>query len=409
MARYEFEAKSMHGARMTNVVYAESAEAAVDNLHREGYVVLSIREVRESLRQRLSAAKPLFGARVSSAAITLFTKQLAAMFNAGLPVIRALYGLAREESNKGFSETLTCVATDVEGGETLSNALAKHSSVFSKVYVSMVRSGERSGTLGVILGHLVKYMHRTETIKRKVKAAMTYPAFVVGFAVLATVVLMVKIVPLMAGIYSKLGADLPGPTRVVITVSQVFAANFWWFVLLLLALVFVYQMMRRTPAGRFTLDSWKLRLWLFGPILRKVVIAKFLRTLGVLVESGLPIIDALELAGATSGNEVVSRAANEIARQVSGGSGLASGFRSTAIFPEIVVQMITTGEETGRLGEMLSTVSDHYDEQVESSVEGLASLIEPLLIVMVGGLIAIMLVAMFLPVFHLGGAIRNTM
>jgi type IV pilus assembly protein PilC len=409
VARFEYEAKSTRGVRSSSVVYAESAEAAVDVLHRDGYVVLSIREAREGIRQRLSGGRALFGAQVSTGAVTLFTKQLAAMFNAGLPVIRALYGLAREERNRAFSDALVAIATDIEGGETLSNAMARHGGVFSKVYVSMVRSGERSGTLGVILGHLVKYMNRTEAIKRKVKAAMTYPTFVVGFAILATIILMVRIVPLMAGIYEKLGAELPGPTRAVIAVSRGISHNLWVFILLAVGLVIAYQVTKRNPEGKLWLDSLKMRLPIFGPIIRKVVIAKYLRTLGVLVESGLPIIEALALAGETSGSEVVERASNDIARHVSHGSGLSMGFHGAGIFPEIVVQMITTGEETGRLGEMLSTVSDHYDEQVEASVEGLASLIEPLLIVMVGGLIALMLVAMFLPVFHLGGAIRQSM
>lgn len=409
MARYEYEAKSTRGTRTANVVYAESAEAAVDVLHRDGYVVLSIREVKDGIRQRLTGTRALFAAHVSTGAVTLFTKQLAAMFNAGLPVIRALYGLAREERNRAFSDSVVSIATDIESGETLSNAMAKHGGVFSKVYVSMVRSGERSGTLGVILGHLVKYMNRTEAIKRKVKAAMTYPVFVVGFAILATIVLMLRIVPLMAGIYEKLGAELPGPTKIVIAASRALSQYFWVFLVAVAALVVVYQWMRRSRAGRLSIDSFKLRLPIFGAIIKKVVVAKYLRTLGVLVESGLPIIDALELAGETAGNEVVERASTDIAGHVSRGSGLALGFHSVGIFPEIVVQMITTGEETGRLSEMLATVSDHYDDQVESSVEGLASLIEPLLIVMVGGLIALMLVAMFLPVFHLGGAIRQSM
>lgn len=409
MARYEYEAKSTRGVRTTNVVYAESAEAAVDVLHRDGYVVLSIREAKEGIRQRLTGTRALFGTRVSTGSVTLFTKQLAAMFNAGLPIVRALYGLAREERNRAFSDSIVSVATDIESGETLSNAMAKHGGVFSKVYVSMVRSGERSGTLGVILGHLVKYMNRTEAIKRKVKAAMTYPVFVVGFAILATIVLMLRIVPLMADIYDKLGAELPGPTKIVIAASRALSQHFWILLVAAAALVVAYQSMRRSPAGRLWLDSFRLRLPIFGPIIRKVVTAKYLRTLGVLVESGLPIIDALELAGETSGNEVVERASADIARHVSRGSGLALGFHSVGIFPEIVVQMITTGEETGRLSEMLGSVSDHYDEQVEASVEGLASLIEPLLIVMVGGLIALMLVAMFLPVFHLGGAIRQSL
>ena len=408
MAKYKYIAKDTMGIETTSVIHAESAEAAVDYLHRDGLVVLSLREMKESVTTRLGS-KTLFGAHIPTASVALFTKQLASMLHAGLPLIRALYGLAREEQHATFGNILVSVASDIESGEALSAAMAKHPAAFPRLYVSMIRSGEHSGTLDTIMDHLVRYMHRTEGIKRKVKAALSYPVFVVSFAIIAFIVLLVKVVPMMSRIYEKLGAELPGPTRVVLAVSDFASSYFWIIALVLLAVVIILRLMTRVPTGKLMIDSAKLRVPIFGKILEKVVVAKFLRTLGVLVVSGLPILEALELSGGSSGNEVIERAAGKIAFLVSKGSSLSAGFHATGTFPETVVQMVSTGEETGRLGDMLSSISDHYDEQVESSIEGLASVIEPLMIVLVGGLIAVMLVAMFLPVFHLGGAVRQSM
>ena len=407
--KFEYIAKSPLGEERSAALHAESAEAAADVLHNDGLVVLSIREVRESVRSRVALKPGFFAPRVQSGVVAFFTKQLSSMLGAGLPLIRALYGLAREERNAKFHEVIVTVAGDIEGGDSLSSALSRHPSVFSGLYVNMIRSGEQSGTLGTIMADLERYLHRTEAIKRKVKSAMTYPVFVVSFAVLAFGVLMVKIVPTMAEIYQRLNAELPTITQAVISVSTLITANLWVLALAAAILVAVYQLMNKSPGGKLVLDTAKLKAPLLGPILRKVVIAKFLRTLGILVSSGLPILDALELAGEGSGSQVIATAAGRIAHGVSKGSSLSAGFRGTQVFPEIVVQMVSTGEETGKLDEMLSLVSDHYDEQVETSIEGLASLIEPLMIVLVGGLISIILVAMFLPVFHLGGAIRRGM
>lgn len=409
MPKFEYIAKSPLGEERAAAVHAESAEAAADVLHRDGLVVLSIREVSESARPKLAVASALFAPRVPLSTVAFFTKQLSSMLTAGLPLIRALYGLAREERNATFHDVLVTVAGDIEGGDSLSSALSRHPSVFSSLYVNMIRSGEQSGTLGTIMADLERYLHRTESIRRKVKSAMTYPVFVVSFAVLAFIVLMVKIVPTMAEVYAKLNADLPKITQVVISASRGMTSHLWVIALVAALLVAGYQLLNRSPRGKYLLDAAKLRVPLLGPILRKVVVAKFLRTLGILVSSGLPILDALELAGNGSGSEVVAGAAMRVANGVSKGTSLSAGFRATSVFPEIVMQMVATGEETGKLDEMLTIVSDHYDEQVETSIESLASLIEPLMIVLVGGLIAIILVAMFLPVFHLGGAIRRGM
>jgi type IV pilus assembly protein PilC len=410
LTRFEYVAKSTSGAQRTSFLYAESAAAAADILHRDGLVVLSIREVKATIREKSETAKKrLFAGRVPAGAVALFTKQLTSMLHAGLPLTRALFSLARDEANGTLGEILVEVATDIEGGDSLSSAMAKHPGAFSRLYVSMIKSGEMSGKLVTIMRHLARYMDRTEAIKRKVRSATTYPAFVVGFAVIASSILFLKIVPMMANIYSKLDAELPGPTQVVINASRIVGRYIWVPILLLLAAFVAVRILSRNASGRLLLDSIKLRLPIIGRILKKVVIAKFLRTLGVLVESGLPVMDALELAGGSSGNEVVYQASGKIGNMVSHGSSLSKSFSSTGVFPEIVVQMVSTGEETGTLGEMLTNLSDYYDEQVGTSIEGLSSIIEPLLIVMIGGIIALILVAMFLPVFHLGGAIRKGM
>jgi type IV pilus assembly protein PilC len=411
LTRFEYVAKSTSGARRNSFLYAESAAAAADILHRDGLVVLSIRAMKgRPARQRTkSQSRRFLEGHVPAGSVALFTKQLTSMLNAGLPLTRALHGLARDEANGTLSDVLVRVATNIEGGETLSLAMSRHPGVFPRIYISMIKSGEHSGKLVTIMRHLSRYLDRTEAVKRKVRSAMTYPTFVVGFSVLASSVLFLKIVPMMAGIYGKLDAELPMPTQIVITASSIVGRYIWVPILLIIALIVGWRVMMRNTAGRYILDSLKLRLPIFGRILKKVVIAKFLRTLGVLVESGLPVLDALELAGGSAGNEVVLRASGKIGTMVSHGSSLSKSFASTGVFPEIVVQMVSTGEETGTLGEMLANLSDYYDEQVGTSIEGLSSVLEPLLIVLIGGIIALMLVAMFLPVFHLGGAIRKGM
>lgn len=410
MTRFEYVAKSTSGAQRNSFLYAESATAAADILHRDGLVVLSIREAKGVAREASQApAKRMFAGRVPAGAVALFTKQLTSMLHAGLPLTRALYSLARDEANATLGTVVVQVATDIESGETLSSAMSRHPGVFSRLYISMVKSGEQSGKLVTIMRHLATYMDRTEAVKRKVRSAMTYPVFVIGFSVIASSVLFLKIVPMMAGIYAKLDAELPMPTQIVIAASRIVGQYIWVPILLIIAVIVAWRVMMHNSAGRFVLDSFKLRIPIFGRIIKKVVIAKFLRTLGVLVESGLPVMDSLELAGGSSGNEVILQAAGKIGNMVSHGSSLSKSFASTGAFPEIVVQMVSTGEETGTLGEMLANLSDYYDEQVGTSIEGLSSIIEPLLIVLIGGVIALMLVAMFLPVFHLGGAIRKGM
>ena len=410
MPKFEYIAKSMSGNETTSIISADSQETAVDMLHQSGLIVLSIHPAARSFASRLSSTDvPLFSSGISTTVIALFTRQLAAMVKAGLPLIRALHALARDETERKLSQTLIQVAADIEGGDTFSAALSNHPRVFSKLYVSLIRAGEESGNLATILRQLATYLERAESIRRKVKTAMAYPVFVVCFVIAASAALFLKVVPMMAKIYDKLGAELPKLTQAVITTSDLLRQYLWIVILVLAGLVLVRIILKRSQVGRMMLDTWKLRMPIFGPILRKVVVAKFLRTMGVLVDSGLPMLDSLELAGETSGNEVVTQASKRIAETVSRGGSLSKGFADASVFPEIVVQMVSTGEETGSLGEMLNNISDFYDEQVETSITGLSAFIEPLLIMLIGAIVAIVVVSTFLPIFYMGQAVRKGM
>lgn len=406
MSKFEYVAKGKLGVETRAVVRADSTEAAVEALHRDGLIVISIREVGERMGAKIRGEFSGLSKRVAPTAVALATRQLATMVKAGLPLMRALHALSRDESNAKLSSVLKIVAEDIKAGETFSQALAKHPYAFSKFYISLIKSAEQSGNMDRILLQLAKYMERSESIKRKVRSAMAYPVFVLGFVILAGAVLFLKVVPMMAAVYDKLDAELPALTQFVIGVSDLMRTYLWVLLLIIAALLVTYRILKRVPTFQLNVDKRKLEVPIFGPIVKKLVIAKFLRTLGVLVDSGLPIMDSLELSGDSSGNEFLASSVKKVSADVSKGANLTSGFKKTGVFPEIVVQMVSTGEDTGSLGEMLSEVSDFYDEQVETAVGGLAAFIEPLMIVVVGAIVGLVVIATFMPVFGLSQAMK---
>lgn len=406
MAKFEYEAKNAAGVKVTDVLTADSEHAAVDVLHAQGLVVLSVREAKEGVTGRLVSIKALFSGRITDSDLAVASRQLATMVHAGLPLIRSIHALTRDEKNEALAKVLRTVAEDISGGDTMSRALGKHPQVFSHFYVSLVRSGEESGTLDATMLQLAAYLERAESIRRKVKAAMSYPIFVIGFVVLAGLVLFLKVVPMMAKVYDNLDSELPLLTRIVIATSDAIQTNLWVLFVLAGAIFIGFAMLKRSPKGRFFLDKKKLHLPIFGGIVHQLVLAKFMRTLGVLFDSGVPVLSALELSSGSAGNEVIARAVGEIGESVSKGATLSRGFTDAEPFPEIVVQMVSTGEETGTLGNMLKELSDFYDERAETAISGLSSLIEPLLMVFIGGVVAIVVVATFLPIFGLSQVIR---
>lgn len=409
MPSFSYVAKDIQGSEVSGRMAAPSPTVVVDELHRRGLIVLSIAHgaapgvpggVIRWLRSR-----EVIPSRVGVRQLALFSRQLATMVNAGLPLVRSLASLARDETHAGFRKVLLNVSSSIESGVTFGEALKQHPSVFSPLFVAMIRAGETSGTLDDILERVADYLERVDAIQTKVRSATAYPIFVSVFALVATGFLILKIVPTFAEIYKNFGAELPGPTQALITISQVMRHNALVVLLVLGALVAAFLAGRRTPAGRFLLDGIKLRMPIFGVLVRKSVLSRLARTLACLLRSGLPVLESLSLVRETCGNAVVARAVDRVSDRIRSGMDLATAFGEEKIFPEMLIQMIATGQETGSVDRLLDKASDFYDRQVEAAVAGMTALVEPLLIVCVGTLVGLIVVVMFLPVFHLGRAV----
>jgi type IV pilus assembly protein PilC len=300
------------------------------------------------------------------------------------------------------------VADKVEEGNSLADALAKHPRIFNGLYVNMVRAGEGAGTLDQILRELATYLEKVDAIKTKVRSAMAYPVFVLIFAFVVTIFLLLKIVPTFEEIYANFEAQLPGPTLAIMAFSHLVRDNAVASILIVLGVVFGVWLWTRTTAGRFMKDQFLISMPVFGPIIKKATISRMNRTFGILLQSGLPVLDALELTKGATGNAALSRALDQVKSRVARGEELTPAFRSTKRIPEMVLQLMATGEESGQIEAMLLKSSEFYDRQVDAAVQGLTSLIEPLLIVVVGIIVGIVVVTMFLPIFYLGEAIFHS-
>jgi type IV pilus assembly protein PilC len=343
-----------------------------------------------------------FGGRVSDKDIVVFTRQFATMIDAGLPLVQALDILSTQVENKKLSNTLSQVKNDVESGATYADALKKHPRVFSELYVNMVAAGEAGGILDTILNRLASYIEKAMKLKKKVKGAMVYPAVVTTIAVGVIAVIMIFVVPTFSKMFASLGGTLPLPTRMVVGFSNFVAGIGGLLVLgaIIAFVVFIVQM-RRTEKGKHIIDKIMLKLPIFGPLLNKVAVAKFTRTLGTLVSSGVPILDGLEITAKTSGNKVVEYAIMDVRKGVVGGKTLAEPITKAKVFPPMVTHMIAVGESTGALDAMLSKIADFYDDEVDAAVSNLTAMMEPILMVFLGGAVGFIVVSMYLPIFKL--------
>ena len=410
MPNFAYVAKTHSGEEHSGVLSGASVDQVVDDLHRRGYIVLHVAE--DALMKGRGGAwserlrLPSLGG-VSTRDLALFTRQLSTLFEAGIPLVRGLRGLSQDETNRTLSRTVRQVAETVEQGNNLADALAQHPRVFNKLYISMVRAGESAGTLDKILQELAVYLEKLDAIKTKVRSAMAYPVFVLLFAVSVSLFLLLKIVPTFEGIYADFGATLPGPTLAVLAVSHAVRDNALLSAALVIAVVLVFWLWFKTRSGRYFKDGFLIGVPVFGPIIRKATVSRMTRTLGILLQSGLPVLDALELTKGASGNAVIEGALEKVKSQVSKGEELTPAFRSTGRMPEMVLQLMATGEETGQIDNMLLKTSEFYDRQVEAAVHSLTSLIEPLLIILVGVIVGVVVITMFLPIFYLGDAIMK--
>ncbi len=404
MPTFSYTARGRDGKKQKGTMTAETRQSLNQMLQARGLTVETAQEMGKAQR----SGKGKLGRKVKTADLLVFTRQLSTIVSAGLPLLQGLDILAEQTDDVNFSAVIESIGQDVESGETFSSSLGRYPKVFPDLYVSMVRAGEAGGDLDGVLLQLADYLEATEELKRRIKSAMTYPVVAFSMIVLIAAGLVVWVVPQFAEIFSSFGRQLPAPTRILIATSEVLRS---WRALVLVgvvvAIVTGVKVYAKTPVGRLNLDTLKLRLPVFGMLLRKVAISRFARTLSTLTRSGVAILQALEIAERTSGNEVFARAVRQAGDSVRSGETLADPLERSEQFPRMVTRMIAVGEKTGALEQMLMKISDFYDSEVRAAVDSMTSLIEPILIMMMGLVVGSIVVALFMPILQLSSLVQT--
>ncbi|MEO5767617.1 MAG: type II secretion system F family protein [Polyangia bacterium] len=401
MTAFVWEARARSGEVKKGVMDAEDAESVEDRLKQQMLVPVSVH------KQPRELTLP-FGTGVKTTDVVVFTRMFATMIDAGLPIVQCLDILSAQSENKRFGKVLASVKAGVEEGLTLSVALSKHPKIFDDLFVNLVAAGEAGGILDGILERLSIYMEKAMKLKRRVKGAMVYPISIVGIAALVVTILLTKVIPVFETMFKDFGGGkLPAPTRVVIEISHALAHYLPFIVAALIGVAIAMKMILARPKGRLMFDGLLLKLPVLGPVLRKVVVARFTRTMGTLLASGVPILDALEICAKTAGNTVVQAGIMYARSQISEGKDMATPLMETALMPPMVVQMIGVGEQTGALDAMLSKIADFYEEEVDVAVASMTSLIEPLMMVFLGAVVGGMVIAMYLPIFEMAGNMKS--
>ncbi|HEC99310.1 MAG TPA: type II secretion system F family protein [Proteobacteria bacterium] len=403
MAVYIWEAKTGKGEKRSGELEAPDETTVRVQLRRLQLTPTKIKKKPKDLLGNIKFLKP----KVTQKDIVIFTRQLSTMIDAGLPLIQGLDILAKQQINKTFRDVLTDIKTNVETGSTFADSLAKHDKIFDSLFSKMVAAGELGGILDVILNRLAMYMEKVMKLKKKVKGALTYPLVVLCIAVLVVAVILIFVIPVFQKMFADFGQALPAPTQLVINLSDFFKKNIIFMIAGLIAFVFAFRRFYSTAKGRKWVDSLVLRLPVFGPLVRKVAVAKFTRTLGTLISSGVPILDSLNIVAGTAGNKIIEEAILKVRVNISEGRPIAEPLMETGVFPNMVVQMITVGETTGALDAMLGKIADFYDDEVDAAVDALTSMIEPFMMVFLGGTIGGLVIAMYLPIFKMAAAVGN--
>lgn len=394
MPTYRYVAKESTGKTVSGVLEYSDKALLIEALRKKGLIIISVNETAKK--------KAGLGSRkVKLEEIVIFSRQLATMVDSGIPLVQATDILHDQIEKPAFKNIVATIRDDIETGASFSDALLKHSAIFSPLYINMVRAGESSGSLDDILDRLASYLEKANALQRKVKSSLVYPAVVVTMAMLITLVMLLKVIPTFKGIFDMLGGSLPLPTRILILVSDTLRHMFLYVVIALAIIIFAFKRYLKTEQGRMVFDRFILKIPVIGSLLRKVAVAKFTRTLATLVKSGVPILVSLEIVGKTSGNTVIEKALNEVRTSIKEGENIADPLAKCGAFPPMVVRMIHVGEQTGELEKMLGKIADFYDDQVDAAVSGMTSLIEPLIIAFLGIVIGGIVIAMFLPVFKM--------
>ncbi len=395
MPAYVWKGKTRRGVANSGERVADSKDAVIAMLRREQVLVTSIKEKGKEL------ALPKLGGGIKAKDIAIFTRQFSVMIDAGLPLVQCLEILGSQQDNASFKKVLLGVRQDVEGGSSLADAMKKHPRAFDDLFTNMIAAGEAGGILDTILKRLAVYIEKSVKLKSQVKSAMIYPAAVVSIAGLVVGVILWKVIPTFAAMFAGLGAQLPLPTRIVITASNWFVRLLPFLVVGTIAMVVAIRRYYVTYKGRRVIDSLLLKLPVMGMLLQKISVARFCRTLATLMSSGVPILDGLEITAKTSGNAIIEDAIMTTRKSVEGGQTLAQPLKATEVFPSMVVQMISVGEQTGALDTMLSKIADFYEDEVDQAVTNLMTLMEPILILFLGTTVGGIVISMYLPIFDL--------
>ena len=397
MAVFAFSGRTRTGQTISGEMDAPNREAVVAQLRRQQVMATSVKPKASDIQVRI----PGFGAKVSERDLAVVTRQLATMIDAGLPLVQCLEILASQQENKLHKKVLHDIRQDVEGGATFSAALKRHPKIFGALYTNMVEAGEAGGILDTILNRLAAYIEKAMILKRRVKTAMFYPATIISVAVVVVIFLLLYVIPTFQQMFAGFGATLPLPTLFVLALSNFVRAYILFIIVGIVGMVVGLRVFNGTEGGKRTIDRILLRLPVFGPLIRKVAVAKFSRTLGTLVSSGVSILEGLDITARTAGNKIVEEAVFKARTVIAQGKTIAEPLEASGVFPRMVTQMIGVGEQTGALDRMLNKIADFYDEEVDVAVAGLTSLLEPLLVIFLGVIIGGVVIAMYLPIFKL--------
>ena len=399
MATFAYSGRMRSGQTVSGERAADTMEAAVAALRREQVMVTKITPAKGKASAPVKAGK--IGKRASAKSLAVFTRQFSVMIDAGLPLVQCLDILGSQESDKNFAAVILQTRTDVEGGQSLADAMRKHPKTFDPLFTNMVAAGEAGGILDTILKRLATYIEKAVKLKGQVKSAMIYPVAVIVIAGLVVGVILWKVIPTFAQLFQGLGAELPLPTRVVIWLSNSLVGYFPIIFVAAAILAWALRTYYQTQGGRRVIDRITLRMPILGDILRKIAVARFCRTLATLISSGVPILDGLEITARTSGNAIIEDAVMSTRKSIERGETIAVPLRETAVFPPMVVQMIGVGETTGALDTMLAKIADFYEDEVDTAVAGLLTLLEPVMIAFLGVVVGGIVIAMYLPIFDL--------
>lgn len=401
MPVYIWKGKNSYGEKRKGEVEAPDQAAALSHVKRMRIVDPVIKEKPKDILENI----PIFQPKITGKDIVVFTRQLSTMIDAGLPLVQCLDILANQQSNTSLKKVLREIQKDVEAGTTFADSMRKHPKVFDNLYSNMIEAGETGGILDTILSRLAVFMEKSMALKKKIKGAMTYPTICLAISILILAVILIFVIPVFDEMFTSFGSSLPVPTQIVINMSDFAKANFIFILIGLFAIIFIFKKIYNTEKGRFRIDAFMLKSPVFGILIRKVAVAKFTRTLSTMLQSGVPILEALQVVGKTAGNKVIERAVYRVADSIAEGRPIAEPLTESGVFPNMVVQMINVGESVGALDTMLEKIADFYDEEVDQAVENLTAMIEPFMMVFLGGMIGGLVVAMYLPIFKMASVV----